>query len=310
MRMTNALRFSHAKQTLYHFSLGLILMEASACAIFSNGRLIYDQGSARIGIEADPTVARDKEEVRNAHPAHLTAEAVQSLFKVIQVSGWSGSLVGMFVEPRPVPLLAEEELQKYSGPLADALHLVGPTERVFFSFPKPGKAYSEDRTTGAIFFRGRYAHLVVNDHSSVLHADTGGGEEKDIRDTKGLKLWVARPAQAATVPDLEEPRWAPFETVHISLNVREVLALRSAAPPVRLDRDSVSPSPMSAETGLSGQDLQNQVRELTNSNLELRHRLDEQTKRMRDLTEELNRLRLDLEQSKPGKESPRKRPSP
>ena len=114
--------------------------------------------------------------------------------------------------------LTQEELQKYSAPLTDALKEAGPTERVFFSFPKPGGRYSEDRTTGALFLRGRYLHVVMTDHSSILRADTGGDNLRVgyVRDTKALKLWVAKPAEAATVPDAEEPKWAPFEKTRIS----------------------------------------------------------------------------------------------
>ena len=75
--------------------------------------------------------------------------------------------MGVFVAPPPLPLLTPEELQTYSGPLTEALKAAGPTERVFFSFPKPGGRYSEDRTAGALFVRGRYLHLVVTDHSSI-----------------------------------------------------------------------------------------------------------------------------------------------
>ena len=84
-----------------------------------------------------------------------------------------------------------------SGQLVTAFRQATPSERVFFSLPKPGVAYSDDRTAGSLFLRGRYLHVVLQDHSSFIQADTGGGETKDIRDTKGMKLWVAGPAQAA-----------------------------------------------------------------------------------------------------------------
>jgi hypothetical protein len=101
--------------------------------------------------------------------------------------------------------------------------------------------YSEDRTSGALFLRGRYLHVVVTDHSSVLQADTGGDNLKDIRDTKGLRLWIAKPAVEAVVPDVELPRWAPFETAHVSLNIKEVLAQDATRPRVQT-RESSHPA--------------------------------------------------------------------
>ena len=280
----------------------------TACA--STERLVYNGEGVRIGIETDPSVVRSHQPVNNTQPAHVTTDDMTTLLGAIRVSGWSGTIAGIFGTPPPVPLLTEAQLQGFSGHLSDALKEAGPTERVFFSFPKPGVEYSEDRTTGAIFLRGRYLHVVVTDHSSVIQADTAGGDLKDIRDTKGMKLWIAKPAVEAMVPDAEEPRWAPFETVHISLNVKEALALHAANPPARIGRDRNSQSPTSEQTNSPQPDLQDQIRELTNSNQELRGRLDEQKAQMKNLTEDLNRLRLELDQGKAANPPSRKNPKP
>jgi hypothetical protein len=275
---------------------------------------LYDQQGIRIGVEPDPTVSRSEHPVQNNHPANLTAKELESLLRVVQVSGWSGTLVGLIETPRPVPLFTPKELSTISTHLTAALHEAKPTERVFFSLPKPDVAYSEDRTAGALFVRGRYLHIVVTDHSSFVQADTGGGEVKDIRDTKGMKLWVARPAQAATVPDIEEPRWAPFETVHLSLSIKDVLASQATPSPIRVDRAEAAvtaPSELgSSRAVVSPDELQLQIRELTSSNLELRSRLDEQNKRLQALLEELGQLRLELEKAKSAKQATRRSPSP
>src|SRR5689334_8016484 len=302
MRRITRLRCEEGK-LLCHVMLGLMLAGMSGCAWFPSQRILYDQADARVGIEADPTVLRGETEVLNAHPTDLTPAQVQSLLSVVQVSGWSGTLVGILAPPTPIPLLTREELQKYSEPLAWALRSAGPTERVFFSFPKPGGGYSEDRTAGALLVRGRYLHVIVTDHSSILRADTGGGELKDIRDTKGMKLWIAKPAQPATVPDADEPKWAPFEITHISLNYAQTLALRTGPPSREGHPDGKTPSPAAAKP-----DVQDQVRELTDSNRQLRERLDDQSKKTKELSDEMDRLRQELEQTRPAKSSPRKTP--
>ncbi len=194
MRITGAVAVQMAECLFRRFSFFLVLAGMVGCAGFSGQRVIYDQAGARIGIETDPSVARSNQPVGNVHPANVSAEDIGKLLGVVQVSGWSGTIAGIFDSPRPVPLFTDEQLKMFSVPLSDALGQAGPTERVFFSFPKPEVAYSEDRTAGAIFLRGRYLHVVVTDHASVIQADTGGGDPKDIRDTKGMKLWVARPA--------------------------------------------------------------------------------------------------------------------
>jgi hypothetical protein len=287
----------------------------SSCSLFSSGeRVIYDRQGIRIGLEPDPTVSPSEPSTINRHPAELNRSELESLLKVIQVSGWSGTIVGMLSTPHPIPLFTPKELSLIAGELSTALQQAKPSERIFFSLPKPDVAYSEDRTVGSLFLRGRYLHLIVQDHSSFIRTDTGGGELKDLRDTKGIKLETASPAQAAMVPDLEEPRWSPFEPTHLSLNVKDVLATQTNVPPTRAIRESaaapVSPVQKAGPPAVTPDDLQLQIRELTSSNLELRSRLDDQKKKMEELNAQLERLRLELDQTKSKKQPPRKLPSP
>ena len=287
----------------------------SSCGLFSTAeRIVYDQQGIRIGLEPDPTRSSSGPPTLNHHPAELSASELETLLQTIQVSGWSGTIVGMLSAPRPVPLFSPKELSMISGQLAAAFRQASPSERVFFSLPKPDVRYSEDRTAGSLFLRGRYLHVILHDHSAFIQADTGGGELKDIRDTKGMKLVIAAPAQAAVVPDVEEPGWAPFETTHVSLNVKDILAQLTKATPARAIRDSVAtPVPPVQKGGppaVTSDDLQLQLRELTSSNLELRSRLDDQKKKMEELNAQMERLRLELDQTKSKKQPSRKPPTP
>ncbi|HWG97002.1 MAG TPA: hypothetical protein VN647_07965, partial [Nitrospira sp.] len=265
---------------------------------------MYDREGIRIGIEADPSVRPSSQTVLNNHPMDLTPTELESLLQVIQVSGYSGTMVGLITKPEPVPLFTPKELSVISGHLATAFREAKPTERVSFSLPKPDVTYSEDRTVGFLFFRGRYLHVVLTDHSSFIRADTSGG--KDIRDTKGMRLWVAGPAHAALVPDLEEPRWAHFEKVHISLVVKEILAQTEKIPAARMNQGgAVTPvplpaaaSPASRQGSASPEDLQLKIRELSGANQELKVRLDEQNKRTQQLQDQIEQLRRELPPSK------------
>jgi len=132
-----------------------------------------------------------------------------------------------------------------------------------------------------------------------------------------MKLWVGGPAQAAMVPDLEEPQWAPFETVHISLNVKEILAKQEKARPVRVSGEGAGssssvpsvPGMKNNHAGVSTEDLQLQIRELTSSNLELRGRLEEQNKRMEQINGQLEQLRTELDKAKSKTQPSRKVPA-
>jgi len=288
-------------------SLILTIGNLSGCALFDHGRSVYDREGIRIGIETDPSVRSSSQEGVNNHPMDLTPTELELLLQVIQVNGYSGTMVGLITKPEPVPLFTPKELSVISGHLATAFREAKPTERVSFSLPKPDVTYSEDRTVGFLFFRGRYLHVVLTDHSSFIRTDTGGGEYKDIRDTKGMKLWVAGPARAATVPDLEEPRWAHFEKVHISLDVKRVLARKEHVPAAPMNQvgagvptllPAVVP-PEGRQGSASPEDQQLQIRELSDANQELKGRLDEQNKRTQQLQDQIEQLRRELPQLTP-----------
>ncbi|ULA68982.1 MAG: hypothetical protein LZF62_380171 [Nitrospira sp.] len=296
-----------------------VMCLASACSLVSGGKVLYDQQDSQIGLQSDPTVHRGPAPADNNHPALLTAEDIRVLLGSLMVSGWSGTLVGILEQPRPVSVFTDRELNRIAAPIAQAFQQAGPTERVFFSLPKSQTTYSEERTTGALFLRGRYLHIVLTDHSAFTGADTAGGDLKDLRDTKGMRLWAAAPATAAAVPDAEEPRWAHFEKVHLSLNAKEVIALRNR--PAVPSPGGVSSIPTSVTNSASAgtkreggadnltsesDELHLQVRELTSSNLELRDRLNEQHKQMQALQDQLIKLQQDLDSARSKSKTPRK----
>jgi hypothetical protein len=286
-------------------SMIIAIGDLSGCVLFNHEHLIYDRKGIRIGLEADPSLSWSNAPVLNNHPVDLTSKDLELLLQTIQVSGYSGTILGLITKPQPAPLFTPKELSAISEHLATAFRGGKPTERVFFSLPKPDVAYSEDRTIGALFFRGPYLHIVVTDHSSIIRIDTGGGDYRDIRDTKGMILSVAGPVQAAMVPGSEEPQWAHFEKVRISLPVKEVLAQRGHIPAAGINQRGMSspvllPAAPPAE-GLQGstspEELQRQLREFTVTNQELRGRLDEQNKRMQLLQEQVEQLRRELPNS-------------
>ena len=303
-------------------ALGVLCLAVSGCRSLSGGKVLYDHDGVQVGLQNDPTVTRSTPPSSNAHPAVFAPEEIAVLLAAVRVSGWSGTLVGYFETPRPIPLLDEADLRLVAAPIAEAFQTASPSERVFFLLPDPKSAYG-DATAGFLFVRDSFVHLVVTDHKAFARADTAGGDVKDPRDTKGMKLWVTTPYQAAEVPAPLEPDWAPFETVHISLDKKAILARGSSntgtAGPPRTTGPSSSPStatqpspspasimPASQPAAESEQELRLQIRELTQSNLDLRDRLTEQTQQLKDLKEELTRLRRELDRTKPKPQSQKK----
>ena len=290
------------------FGLSCLLM-LTACGATSQQRVLYQASGIQVGIITDVSTNEDAAPpVRNRHPANLTPQEIRSLLGSLEVSGWSGTVIGLFSTPQQKPVFTWAELVELAEPLAAAFHEATQRERVFFAIQNPTAPYETDRTSGSLFFRDDYLHVVLTDHYTFLQADPGGDEKRDPRDTKGMKLWVVGPAQAAIVPDEKEPHWTAFEKVHISLKPVEVLAGQrvpqaatgSARTQVALPAEG-QPALKADNTATNAtesvNDLRLQIRELTNANLDLRSQLKEQSCTIEKLQAEFEGFR---NEKKPG----------
>ena len=300
------------------FGLSCLLL-LTGCRATSQERLLYQASGIQVGIMTDlSTNEHAAAPVRNKHPIDLTPQEIRSLLGSLEVSGWSGTMIGLFSTPQPRPLFTWAELVELGEPLAAALHQATPRERVFFAVQNPTAPYESDRTSGSLFFRDDYLHVVLTDHYSFLQADPGGGEKRDPRDTKGMKLWVVGQAQAASVPEEKEPHWNAFEKVHISLDPLEVLAGQrvpqpatgSSRPQVALPvagQPAIKADTSATTATESVNDLRLQIRELNNANLDLRSQQKEQASTIEKLQAEFERLR---NEKKPGASEPSSGPKP
>ena len=300
------------------FGLSCLLL-LTACGAASQQHVLYQASGIQVGIITDvSTNEQVAPPVRNRHPANLTPQDIRLLLGSLEVSGWSGTMIGLFSAPQPRQVFTWAELVELGEPLAAAFHQATPRERVFFAVQNPTAPYETDRTSGSLFFRDDYLHVVLTDHYSFLQADPGGGEKRDPRDTKGMKLWVVGPAQAASVPEEKEPHWNAFEKVYISLNPLEVLAgerlpqaaAGSSRPQVALPvagQPAIKTDTSATTATESVNDLRLQIRELNNANLDLRSQQKEQASTIEKLQAEFERLR---NEKKPGTSKPSSGPKP
>lgn len=302
--LTSQARVAHRGRTAVGLLLSLsCLLVLTACGATSQQRVLYEVSGIQVGIVTDlSTNEHATPSVRNRHPADFTPKEIRSLVGMLEVSGWSGTLVGLFSAPQPKPLFTEAELVLIAEPLAAAFHEATPRERVFFAIKNPTAPYETDRTSGSLFFRDDYLHVVLTDHYAFLQADPGGGEKQDPRDTKGMKLWVVGSAKATSVPDAKEPHWNAFEKVHISLTPVEILAgQRVPQSATSSSRSQVVPPAaglpaLKVDTAATGatesvNDLRVQLGELTNANLDLRAQLKEQSGTIEKLKADVEKLR-------------------
>jgi len=310
--------FSFLAQTL---ACSMLVMQLAACVGPLRQRILYEHGEIQVGLQTDLSTERASTPVANTHPYDISPDDMRTLLGSVEVSGWSGTILGLFQEPRPFPVFTTAELDVIAAPIAQAFRQAAQKERVFFSIPGKQAPYpsQKEKTAGGLFFRDQYLHMVLTDHYAFTPADPGGGEEKDPRDTKGMKLWLVSPAQPAVVPKEKEPKWSAFEKVHISMKPKEVLTARAATPTPITPPSSPSTAPTPASTVPAGEgkvreqpitdDLRLQIRELTNANLDLRGRLQEQRTEIETLRQELESFRKEMKRRSPQKPSNRTSPA-
>ena len=295
------------------------LLNLTACGAISQQRMLYEGSGIQVGIVTDvSTNELATAPVRNRHPADLTPKDIRSLVGSLEVSGWSGTLVGLFSAPQPKPVFTEAELVLLAEPLATAFHEATPRERVFFVIQNLDAPYDTDRTSGSLFFRDDYLHVVLTDHYAFLQADPGGGEKRDPRDTKGMTLSVVGTARATDVPHQKQPQWNALEKVHISLIPAEILAGQRVPQATAVlshpqaTRSATGQPTMHADTAEknvteSVNDLRVQIRELTNANLDLRAQLKEQSGTIEKLKAEFEKRH---NEKNPGTSKPSSGPTP
>jgi hypothetical protein len=287
----------------------MLLLDLAGCAATFQQHVLYDQGGVHIGLEPDRSNSKTSPSTWNTHPVQFTTEQVYQLLSHVLVSGYSGTLAGLIVEPRPMPVLSQEELDLITAPIVEAFQRAGPRERVFFSIPDLRARYRRERTEGELFFRTPHLFILLKDHSSFINTDTGGSDdERDPRDHKGMQLSAVFPLQASDVTLEDGPKWGPYEQVHLAINVQEAMtALASSIPTLPVQQPRQSPQPALHDII---DDLRLQVRELTNANQDLRKKLAEQTAEMDALKKALARILQDANQTKPKGGSGQRIPPP
>ena len=318
--LTRRARIANSGRTVAELLFGLAcLLVLTGCGATIQQRILYQASGIQVGIMTDLSTNDDASSpVRNRHPADLTPREIRSLISSLEVSGWSGTILGLFNTPQPRPVFTEAERAELAEPLAAAFHVATPRERVFFAIQNPDAPYDTDLTSGSLFFRDDYLHVILADHYAFLQADPGGGEKRDPRDTKGMKLWMAGLAQPANVPEKKEPHWNAFEKLHISLKPVEVLARQSvpqaatgsSRPQVAMPaagQPALKADTAATDATESVNDLRLQLRELTNANLDLRAQLKEQSDTIEKLKAEFEGLR---NEKKPGPMKPSSGPTP
>src|SRR5262245_14088584 len=99
------------------------LLAVPACGLISHERIVFDSSGIQVGIVSDLSADEHASPpVKNKHPSEVTSRDIRSLLGSLQVSGWSGMALGVFMTPKLRPVFTDAELALLGEPLATAFH--------------------------------------------------------------------------------------------------------------------------------------------------------------------------------------------
>src|SRR3982750_4783077 len=106
---TSQARLTHCRKIAAGILFTLsCLLNVIACGAISQQRTLYEGPGIQVGIMTDrSTNELATPPMRNRHPANLTPKDIRSLLGSLEVSGWSGAIVGLFSPRHPKPVFTE-----------------------------------------------------------------------------------------------------------------------------------------------------------------------------------------------------------
>lgn len=272
------------------------LLISAGCALPNFLSFRTDQSQPRqtdpVWLEADPTLRSSDLSARNNHPFQMTERRLTTILRAIRVRSGRGLL--QTLSPKE-PAFSAEELRSLAPLLSQALGKASPRERVAFRLRHPESVAGD--TTGSLFVRGPYLHVVLADHPVFNREDPEGAATRDHH------IFFEHEEYLVTVGTEGSPRWADSDRTHLSIDYRRLrtdakIVGTSQADQVQeaqVERAQVQEAPIPQAMVPR---LQEQVQELTHSNLDLREKIKTLQKELAESRQVAKRLSSELDEAK------------
>ena len=262
------------------------LLISAGCALPNFGPFRAEQNQQNqtdpVWLEADPTLRSSDLSARNNHPFQMTERRLTTILRAIRVRSGRGLLQTISSKE---PAFSVEELRSLAPLLSQAMGKASPRERVAFRI-RHSESVAGD-TTGALFVRGPYLHVVLADHPVFNREDPEGASTRDHH--------IFFEHEEYLVPAGTEglPRWAESDRTHLSIDYRR---LRTDATIVGTSQADQVQEAQVLQAVMPK--LQEQVQELTHSNLDLREKTKTLQKELAESQRQVKRLSLELDEAK------------
>jgi hypothetical protein len=308
----------------------LVLAGLVAGCASTTGKVIYQQGRTIVHLEADPTVAQLSPQGLNSHPTKISPEQLASVLRGIGVRSEQGVLGTLLSLAVPAELVFQEDEISLLAPIfSKALAEATPSERIAFSYWSHKPVRRNAPLAGTIAMKDPYLKFTLQEHPII-----GWQDPEDPSALKLFELEFVRPAVLRTGSEDERKRtrkggptlqidyrrFLQDQTGHENIALLPKAAepaLSTSVEPKREIPPLVTPPatvPPILNREASRDALQRQIKELTDSNQELRARIRELSEQLTETKQlladkvlELNRLKSKSGRSKGKSQAPNER---
>ncbi len=195
----------------------------------SSGRTILDAGLNTVRLEQDP------DSVSNAHPATLTAAEVGTLLRGVRAAERRNIVHRLiFGQADQARAFRKEEISVLAVPLATALSLAEPTERVYFNLSHATDQGDQETTTGWLSIQGSILRLVI----SAVHARHSPGPDiskydrqlPNIPEASALYDVTFEPEDFQAKVSSTARFWSPDQREELQIRYQDALAALTVQP--------------------------------------------------------------------------------
>ena len=154
---------------LYSSTLALTLTCLPACAVpHVPSRIVYEDPTNFVRVEADHRVLPDRPETRHSHPAMVGADDMTAILKGLHVRDRRLKIhVWISGEAASEPAFTETEIEMLATKLADALSKATPDERVSYYLSYPQTSVKRQVTSGGLYVKDSELHFTVSNHREI-----------------------------------------------------------------------------------------------------------------------------------------------
>lgn len=153
----------------FYFCIFTFALTLSACAVPTiPARIIYENPTDFVRLEADPYAFHEITQSLHSHPADIELDDMTTLLKGFSVQEDRNVLQQLFGGKAELePVFRNEEIARLAPRLSQALTVARPDERVAFYISYPQTSIKREITSGGLYVHHGRLHFILGNYRIV-----------------------------------------------------------------------------------------------------------------------------------------------